>query len=331
MRPKIYVAILAVAAVIGFAANTRLNSIAACTGEGYRSDTYLAYCEASGYGNFEHGALYLSLVPEAVENLREADVLMLGSSRVQRAFSTQATEDFFRRIGASFYVTGFGYGENVAFAEALFDHLSLRPKAVIVNADPFFDTDLSWPARTLLKMENGEDIYEHKEAWQAVHRELCAGDGAVDWLCGDRPAIFRSVKDGRWTLANYGPVQPKPIQPAGEERWLDERDLLAERAERFLDDLEAAGVPRACVLFTVIPSDFATYDTARYVAGRTGVEMKEVRLPDLRTTDGSHLTPESAERWSAAQLDRMASRLQDCTKDEPASAGRAAGGPSPAG
>lgn len=322
MRPKIYVAILAAAAFLGFAANTRLNSIAACTGEGYGPDTYLAYCEASGYGNFEHGALYLSLVPEAVENLRRADVLMLGSSRVQRAFSTEATEAFFRRLGASFYVAGFGYGENVAFAQALIEHLSLRPRAVIVNADPFFDTDLSWPARTLLKTENGDDIYEEKEAWQEVHRKVCGGDAAIGWLCGDRPAIFRSVKDGRWTLADYGPAEPLPIRPAGEDRWLDERDRLVRRAEAFLARLEASGVPRSCVLFTVIPSDFAPYGTARYVAGRTGVDLMTVDLPGLRTTDRSHLTPESAERWSAAQLDRMAPRLARCTQDTPASAGR---------
>lgn len=320
MRPKIYVAILAAAALVGFAANARLNSIAACTGEGYRSDTYLAYCEASGYGNFEHGALYLSLVPEAVENLRKADVLMLGSSRVQRAFSTQATEDFFRRLGASFYVTGFGYGENVAFAQALIENLSLSPKAVIVNADPFFDTDLSWPARTLLKMENGDDIYEDKGTWQEVHREFCGGDAATGWLCGDQPAIFRSVKDGRWTLANYEQAKPLPIRPAGEERWLGERERLVRRAQAFLDRLDAAGVPRSCVLFTVIPSDYATYDTARHMAERTGVELVTVELPGLQTTDGSHLTPESAERWSAAQLDRMAPRLADCT-GAPASAG----------
>ncbi|HSK42087.1 MAG TPA: hypothetical protein VK943_20145, partial [Arenibaculum sp.] len=248
--------------------------------------------------------------------LRRADVVMLGNSRTQRAFSTEATADFFRGIGASFYVAGFGYGENVTFAQALFEKLEPRPRAVIVNADPFFDADVSWPARTLLKTENGEGVYGDKEAWQAVHREVCGGDAGLEWLCGDAPAIFRSVTDGRWHLVDHGapaaiPISRDPEDPSG-VRPAAERERWAERARRFLGVLADSGVPRDCVLFTVVPSDFTTYAAARDLARRFGIEVVTADLAGLATTDGSHLTRPSAERWSAALLERAERRLNDC-------------------
>jgi hypothetical protein len=312
MRAKTYIIVLALAALFGYGANMRLTSIAACTADGYRGDTYLAYCDASRYGSFEHGALYLSLVPEAVRNLRAADVVMLGNSRTQRAFSTTSTEAFFRRIGASFYVAGFGYGENVNFAEALMDRLALRPRAVIVNVDPFFDLDISPPARTLLKTENGDDAYRDKDQWQDLHRAVCDEEFAKGWLCGDAPAIFRSVRDGRWKLENYPAPAAIPVSTVDEDRWTGVRERLAERAQAFVGRLERLGVPRSCVLFTVVPSDFATYGTARFLAERTGVPLFVSVPADLRTTDRSHLDLPSAERWSAELLDRMAVPLAGC-------------------
>lgn len=308
MNLKAYVLAVGLAALAGFAANTRLNSIAACTGEGYGDDRYLAYCGADGYGDFEHGALYLSLVPEAVQSLRRADVLILGNSRTQRAFSTRATGDFFAALGARFYAMGFGYGENVNFAQALFERHGLRPRAVIVNADPFFDTDLSWPARTLLRTENGPTIYGGKLRWQELHRAVC-GDATTAWLCGDEQAIFRSATDGRWTLSTGRPSRDLPIRPVAETRWLEQGDVLAERARSFLAGL---GVPRSCVVFTVVPSDFATYQTARHVAEAAGVPLVVAEEPDLLTTDRSHLTQASAERWSGSFLRAIEGRLRSC-------------------
>lgn len=308
MDLKAYVLAAAAAALVGFGVNTRLNSIAACPGAGYGADQYLAYCEAAGYGDYEHGALYLGLEPAAVDAMKRAEVLILGNSRTQRAFSSEATAAFFRDLGTRFYTAGFGYAENMTFAQALVEKHGLRPRAVVVNADPFFDAGVSWPARTLLRMENGPTIYEGKQRWQEAHRAVC-GSAAGAWLCGETPAIFRSAVDGRWHLAGERRSRDLPIRPRDEERWLAQREILVERAEAFLGTL---GVPRSCVVMTVVPSDDAPFETAKLVAEAVGVPFVTVEVPDLRTTDRSHLTGPSAERWSGAFLEAVEDRLRSC-------------------
>src|SRR5690349_12039247 len=49
---------------------------------------FLAFCESPRYGDYEHGAYYFDLEPEAIEALKKAEVLFLGNSRAQFAFST---------------------------------------------------------------------------------------------------------------------------------------------------------------------------------------------------------------------------------------------------
>src|SRR5919198_4818433 len=46
-------------------------------------DTFLAYCSSPQFGDYEHGAYYFGLEPTALDYLRQADVLGLGSSKAQ--------------------------------------------------------------------------------------------------------------------------------------------------------------------------------------------------------------------------------------------------------
>jgi hypothetical protein len=55
----------------------------ACRTQPQGSDDFLAYCRSLRYGDYEHGALYYGLEPKARESIRAAQVLFLGSSRLQ--------------------------------------------------------------------------------------------------------------------------------------------------------------------------------------------------------------------------------------------------------
>ena len=107
------------------------------------ADKFLAFCAAPSFGDFEHGAYYYDLVPAAVTHLRAADVLFLGSSRAQFALSTNSVRRYFADRGIRPYLLGFGYNEGGGFALSIILKHRLKPKAIVVLADPFFRNQTS--------------------------------------------------------------------------------------------------------------------------------------------------------------------------------------------
>src|SRR5690242_3108171 len=105
--PALYILIVLGAMVAAFAYKLRTNSIFACEAGGYTSDRYIAFCPVSGYGDYEHGAFLFKLEPEALTFAGKADVLFLGDSHVQHAFSTAATTQWFDSASARYYLMGF--------------------------------------------------------------------------------------------------------------------------------------------------------------------------------------------------------------------------------
>ena len=77
----------------------------------------------------------------------------------------------------------------------------------------------------------------------------------------------------------------------------------------FIDKL---GVPRDCVVLTYVPTRENKRATADALATSLGFELVSPRLDDLRTFDGSHLDPASAERFAAAFLEVAGPRLAAC-------------------
>jgi hypothetical protein len=86
---------------------------------GYDSDKYLAYCHADHYGDYDHGALWFDLEPGVRPSLNAAQVLFLGNSHMQFAFSSDAINRWFSSNAIRFYLMGFAYWENHLFEGAL--------------------------------------------------------------------------------------------------------------------------------------------------------------------------------------------------------------------
>ena len=139
-RPTIYIMILLGAFVAASVYHLRVDNIFACPASGYTSDRYLAHCDAANYGDYEHGAYWFDLEPAAEMSAASADVLFLGDSRVQFAFSTAATAQWFSSASIRYHLLGFVAFENSIFARALLHTLKPRAEVYVIPVADFFQT-----------------------------------------------------------------------------------------------------------------------------------------------------------------------------------------------
>lgn len=288
---------------------------------GYRPDTFLAYAHNASYGDYEHSAIYFGIVPKIHKNIRNAQVIFLGSSHPQLAFSTEATRSFFESRGISTFNLAFGYTEQNIFAEKLLAHVQAAPRVIIINADPFFSGYVSEPAKaTLTGGLKTISTAILKSSFQKIHRWICP---SLPRVCGNTEiSYFRSARDGQVSLPRDADKTWAPIhggaavqyQTIDGEKWtMPELSPFLAEGERFL---QSQSIARQCVVLTWVPdstpSPFDNMDTAAAIASRLGTRFIMPQLDGLVTYDGSHLDSPSAERWSAAFLDQLAPILSEC-------------------
>ena len=103
-------------------------------------DHYLANDVA---GHVDHHVIYFGIDDEVMANLRAAEVLFLGNSRLMFALRPGVLRPFFDADAVPYYVMGFGFREADRFPLAIIRALDLRPRLVVVNADGFFGGGLS--------------------------------------------------------------------------------------------------------------------------------------------------------------------------------------------
>jgi hypothetical protein len=308
-RPALYILIVVCSVLGALAYKTRVEGIFACPGSGYGPDYYLAHCETPGYADYDHGAFWFGLEPEARRYAAQADVLFLGSSRMQFAFSTAATKNWFATARVPYYLLGFTYTENVVFAAPLLSELKPRAKVYVINADRFFDdTRETWPAKQIFHEGDAHSRYADKQFWQSLHRIVCT---TVPVACGSKPAFFRSRETGAWQLKGSLAVWDTAVKsttdgPAGDvELW----NHFSSLGMKFISELP---VERKCVLLTVVPYDETRRAEAQAIARALGLDLVEPQLSDVTTFDGSHLDEKSAERWSAAFFEIAGPRIREC-------------------
>ncbi len=311
---RVYCIAIVLAALAAFAYGIKTNSIFRCpavTDDG----SYLAYCTAPRYADYEHGAIYFGLEPGVVENLRAADVVFVGNSRTQMAFSSAATARWFSGSSLRYYLLGFGYDEGAVFEDALLKHLRLRPKVLIINADAFFNSHMSPPARTVLLDKGGRAVYREKRLWGIVDRNLCA---LARTLCETDVgpsrmrsglAISRSRATGAWHMMIVDTDADGP--PVDYETPVDERAHQEELAiaRSFLAGL---AVRRECIVITVVPWAKTPLEDGRALASDLGLSFVSPRIAGLRTFDGSHLNNRSASAWSGAMLEAARPIMERC-------------------
>ncbi len=288
------------------------------------SEHFLAYCHSVRFGDYEHFAYYHETEPEAISHLKSANVVFLGSSNTQFAFSTQSVKQFFNEAWGPHYVMGFGHGAQSGVAEAVAKKLQLAPKVWVVNADPFFTGEVNATFERVIankpSKKNGQILplwlqpnihgeHERKRWLQNQQRARCDGtDEANPWCRGGLDTLHRNRMNGHWFVENYRDNLQLPV---GEDQlaYLDKLDDYSTIANNFIEDL---AIDRNCFIITATPRADTPINYAEEIAKNIGAPFVYPTVSDLKTIDGFHLDPDSSERWSAAFLTEAIPYLERC-------------------
>jgi hypothetical protein len=307
-RPALYISIILGVALAACAYKLRTDGIFACQAGGYTSDRYLSYCHNSGYGDYEHGAFWFGLEPSIRNFAANAEVLFLGSSRMQLALSTRATADWFSSTSARYYLMGFGYNENAVFAHELLLKFKPRAKVYVVNIERFFDRTETVPAAAVMRDPGAKGRYEVKRLWQLVHRPICQ---SLPMICGDQYVIFRSRETGAFSVSGLSQFKGAVVSY---DQSVDQTAVQNEAAigREFLSELP---VRRECIILTMVPYARTKVTAVNALANALGMNLVWPDVDELQTFDGSHLDRPSAERWSKAFLQVAAPQIRKCLAD----------------
>lgn len=307
IHPALYGAILVLCMVGTYVYKLRAHGIFACTAQGYYASTsaYLGYCNATAYGDYDHGAFWFGLEPAAQRGAIDADVLFLGSSRMEFGFSTQTTDQWFAAPAVPHYLMGFTHTENVSFVGPLLARLKPHARVYVINVDQFFYDTETGPASEILHDGDVGRRYSEKKLWQRLHRSLCT---KLRRICGNDFTYYRSREHGHWKTFGANKVDAAPVSdgPISDQ---DQWQHYAAVAEQFISKLP---VDRACVVLTVVPYPSTQIAEDRAIADAVGIELVNPQLEGLHTFDGSHLDLQSAERWSKAFFDVAGPRIRHC-------------------
>jgi hypothetical protein len=310
-RATVYVAVMVLASLAAFAYQLRSQAIFACPANDYSADRYLAYCHGGNYGDYEHGAFYFNLEPSVENFVRNSDVLFLGNSRLQVAFSTPATIDWFGTSALRYYLLGFSYFENAVFAEQLLHMIQPRARVYVINIDNFFVRSESPPVRVILHDPQARSRYRVKQFWQRVHERICQG---AAFICGHKFVVFRSRETGAYLTqgAAEAKVTPVSYSPQTDQKQIDAQTAAA---RKFLSQF-AQG---KCVILTMVPFVGTKIEDARAIARNLGLTLVISGASDeLQTYDGYHLDQASAQRWSQAFFQAAGPKIRSCLQKQSA-------------
>jgi hypothetical protein len=303
-RPVVYVAVVIACLVGAFVAKLRTTGIFACPAA-YAGGAYLSDCNATNYGDYDHGAFWFGLEPMAQQALGKARVLILGNSRIQFAMSSPGAARWFDERAIPFYSMGFSHYESITFVTPVLDRMKPQPRAYVINADRFFAEWLSPTSRRLVYERDARSRYNEKRFWQRLHQPLCS---TLPKLCGNNFAVYRNESNGIWLTSGAKPDGRVDVAngPATDtEQW----PHFVELANRFVGSLP---VDRQCLVLTIVPSSTTKRAEAQAIAQALGVPFVAPEVNGLTTFDGSHLDSRSAALWSAAFLQSAGPVLERC-------------------
>jgi hypothetical protein len=308
-RPAIYASIILAAAFIACGYQIRTQTIFSCPASGYSADRFLAYCQGASYADYDHGAFQFDLEPAARAFARNADVLFLGNSRLQIAFSTTATADWFSAASARYYLMGFLYYENVVFAEELLRTIRPRARVFVINVDDFFGRLESPPVKTIFHDPEARRRYEAKRLWQRIHEPVCK---AFVRLCGTKFAMFRSRETGAYQSEG---IALQKITPVTYDQSADQKVVDSNIAAAI--DFLSHFAQGKCVILTDVPFIETNIGNADAIAKGVGAKLVTPGvLEGLQTYDGYHLDQPSAERWSKAFFLAAGSEIRSCLEEQ---------------
>ena len=309
----VFAVFVAIAAILIFNfCQFTINSMK-CWSSKYGPLYYLTVCDKVGepagpVPEYEAGTIYYGLESGISEAIRNAQVIFVGSSKLQHAFSTQATTDYFAKQNIRFYILGFT-NRNIGIVLPILKRKQASPSLLIVNVEiPFFTrSDLPGGLRTYWRLAK-------MAALQRLQRAICPN--FPSFCSPPGRAIYRSANTGQWRWRDsYFPEQSLPFNELLQHEFSDnEFKAAVDSAERFLREIS---INRNCIVFIGIPNNVQDAPAiASQLAQRLGTQLILPTVERLFLLDDGHLNFESAEHWSAAFLSKLTPVLQKCLSNK---------------
>lgn len=253
-------------------------------------------------GHLDHHVLYHGTDAEAIANLKRADILFVGTSRMMFAVRSRVLAPWANALGVSYYALGFGFREGDAWSLDLIRRHDLRPRLVVVNVDGFFGRPLSeWAERVRKDTPFGarklfwEGELGH-ETRRVVHRVIPNWIdlyGRPGFPFGNEFIAYRSRRDGVWAISPW----PKPTMPAYSADFGpgEVGPRIGDPARAFKAELDKRG---SQMILTYVPTPDDAGGNPVALGVMLGVPVVGMDVDGLTSHDGSHLSEESAVFWS---------------------------------
>jgi len=174
----------------------------------------------------------------------------------------------------------------------------------VISLDAFFASQLSPPAQYVMNDQMAAVHYESEHIAQYFHRQIC---GRLPSLCGKEYSVYRSERTGAWYATPARFLRVPAVADTAIDQTKASQELVAARA--FLASLP---VDKDCIILTIVPTVGTRRDAAAALAGALDRPFVSPELTGLYTFDGSHLEPQSAQRWAQAFFDAAGPRIRAC-------------------
>jgi hypothetical protein len=262
-------------------------------------DAFLAYRG----GTVDHYVYYTG-IGSAVDAARDSDILVLGNSHAGLGLDPATLRSFRAETGVTIYNLSFNLNERAGFAREVLRRHDLRPKIALVNADYFFADGMSAAGEKITREGEWRAVmnWVEKNARHAVARRLHRWLPYFDWaarVTGDG-LVYRSPADGAW-LSVKGPHGDQPLErPSVDDGRPSPEEIRY--AQDFRDELAANG---SALILTWVPHPGGSRSRAELLANALDVKFLRGTEEGLRLRDHSHLTPQSASRFTQSLLEEL--------------------------
>jgi hypothetical protein len=246
------------------------------------------------------------------------DVVIIGNSRTQESLSTKAVEDYFARKGLRYFIMA-SEGSGFRLTQLILERLDVKPRILLV-ANESFTIDILEDSNRQVVMDP-DRFYTVLSAFyhsKQLQNRICASDFAMlrELYCRGRiGGAWRRIDNGALVLNPSKKIHNMVRVVDVPETRLHYFDLFMGNARIFLASPSVKG---GCIIDYVVPSLNSSVDLARKMAAAIDAPLVFPPLAsvgEIYSYDGgSHLTPESSERWSAAFVKDLDPEIDKCVR-----------------
>jgi hypothetical protein len=283
--------------------------ISSCALDPPRPGDVLVWCWGKAERFYYSGSIFLNIDRDLIGGLKAADVVVLGNSRTNVSFRAPSIARYFKSKGLRYFILA-NDGSGFRFSQLMLENVGARPKILLVNNESFFvdvleDTyrdfvqspDRFYPAFASLYYTRKFHDMICRSSFEAIKRLYCDGKRG-DW---------RSTIDGTAYGFEDGPNRIPVVIPP-ETRMIYKASFMA-NAREFLASPAARS---SCLIDYIVPSNGAAVELARSMAADLRAPFVFPRVDGLFSFDGSHLVPESSERWAAEFVKALDPAIDGC-------------------